>query len=98
MIHHPRLTRRDALRLSAGTLLSAGLWPGALAAEGKNDSGAFYFIAVNDLHWKDGKGADWFARLAKQMAGHAEKPEFVLLVGDLAEDGNSEQLGPVRDW
>jgi hypothetical protein len=96
MIH--RFTRRDAMRLSAGALLSAGLWPGALAAEGDKDSGDFYFIAVNDMHWKDEKGADWFARLAKQMKGHAEQPDFVLLVGDLAEDGTPEQLGPMRDW
>ena len=95
-MHQPRLTRRDALNL--GALLAAGLWPGALAAEGDSDSGAFHFIAVNDMHWKDEKGADWFTRLAKQMTGHAEKPEFVLLVGDLAEDGKSEQLGPMRDW
>src|SRR5260370_39857267 len=98
MPHRPPLTRRDAMRLSAGALLSAGLWPGALAAEGEKDSGDFHFSAGNDMHWKEEKGADWFARLAKQMNGHAEKPEVVLRAADLADDGTPPQLGPTRDW
>ncbi len=92
------LTRRDLMRSSAGALLAAGLWPGAHHAEGENASGDFPFLVVNDLHWKDKTGADWFARLAKQLTSHAEKPEFMLLVGDLAEDGKPEQLGPMRDF
>lgn len=91
-------TRRAMMRMSAGALLTAGLWPGALGAEDKADAGDFHFLAVNDTHWKDRAGAGWFAGLARQMKGHAEKPELVLLAGDLSEDGKPQQLGPMRDF
>ena len=46
------ITRRAALeRLSAGTLLALGLWPGALRAADDTRSGSFRFIVVNDLHY-----------------------------------------------
>src|ERR1700693_5692152 len=97
MHRHPRVTRRGAL-LSGGALLAGGLWPGALSGQSDKDSRDFHFIAFNDMHWKDEKGGDWFASLAKRMQGHAEKPEFVLLAGDLAEDGTQQQLGAMRDF
>src|SRR5207249_1959741 len=46
-----RLSRRQMLGLSAGALLSAGLWPGALRAEGGSSPSDFHFVAVNDLHY-----------------------------------------------
>jgi 3',5'-cyclic AMP phosphodiesterase CpdA len=90
-------TRRELLRWSSGSLLAAGLWPGVLLAEDKPKGDAFSFLVVNDIHHLDEKGQPWLAALIKQMRGHAEKPEFLLLVGDLAENGKAAELGPVRD-
>jgi 3',5'-cyclic AMP phosphodiesterase CpdA len=98
MIRSPVLTRRQLLRLSARTLLAAGLWPGAVGAEDRAGAEDFSFLVVNDTHWKDWQGGDWFAGLAKQLKGHAEKPELLLLAGDLSEDGKPEQLSPMRDF
>jgi len=80
-----------------GGLLAAGLWPGALRAEGDADAGELWFLAVNDLHYRDQRCGDWFARVVKQMKGHAEKPEFLLVAGDLVQDGKPEQCAAVRD-
>lgn len=92
-----RMTRRRMLRLSAGSLLTAGLWPGALWAADPKQDGDFRFLVVNDLHYLDNHCGPWFERLVKQMKGHKEKIDFCLVVGDLAENGKAEQLGPVRD-
>ena len=90
------LTRRELLRRSPSALLAAGLWPGSLAA-GDKDTGTFSFLVVNDLHSLDKKCHPWFEKVAKQMAGHAEKPEFLAIAGDLADDGTAEQIGAVKD-
>jgi predicted phosphodiesterase len=92
-----RFTRREMLRLSAGTLLAAGLWPGALEAEGKGDPGDFHFLAVNDIHYRDKDCGKWLAGIVRQMKAHKEKPEFCLLAGDLAEHGKAAELTPVRN-
>jgi 3',5'-cyclic AMP phosphodiesterase CpdA len=97
MIRKRTPTRRELLRLSAGTLLAAGLWPGTLAA-GDPQTDDFHFLVVNDTHWRDAFGSDWFLGLAKQLKGHAEKPAFVLLAGDLSDDGTQDQLGAMRDF
>ena len=47
-----RPTRRALLRASAGSLLAAGLWPGALAAADRT-SEEFHFAVVNDTHYRD---------------------------------------------
>ena len=60
------VTRREMLRLSAGSLLALGLWPGALRAAGERNSGEFSFIAVNDLHYLDAKGDKWFEHWCQQ--------------------------------
>ena len=39
MVRRDRLSRRELLSLSAGTLLSAGLWLGVLQAEGADAQG-----------------------------------------------------------
>ena len=45
------ITRREWLRLSAGALLSLGVWPGRLrGADAPATHDDFTFIAVNDLH------------------------------------------------
>ncbi len=92
-----RGTRREMLGWTAGGLLAAGLWPGALAAEGKGEPGDFSFLVVNDTHYLDRRCGPWLETAVRQMKGHAEKPEFCLLAGDLADGGKAEQLAAVRD-
>src|SRR5262245_9465006 len=91
-----RLTRRQLLRLGAGGLLAAGLWPGALDAADAA-AGDFHFLVVNDVHYVDGKCGDWLAKVVKGMKARPEKVEFALLAGDLAEHGTKAQLGGARD-
>lgn len=88
------LTRRQMLRSSAGSLLAAGLWPGALRASHPGES--FHFVVLNDLHYLDKRCTPWHEGVVKQIKAHQEKVDFCLLVGDLAENGKAEQLDPVR--
>ena len=91
-----RLSRRDLLRQSPAALLAAGLWPGSLAA-GDPPTEALSFLVVNDLHSLDKKCRPWFETVVKQMAGHAERPAFLLAAGDLANDGTADQLAAVKE-
>jgi 3',5'-cyclic AMP phosphodiesterase CpdA len=90
------LTRREALRWSVGSLLMAGIWPGSLFAEETGNSGDCHFLVINDTHYLDKNCGPWLEGVIRQMKGHAEKIDFCLLAGDLAEDGKPEQLEPVR--
>ena len=92
-----KLTRRQLLRLSAGSLLAAGVWPGALAAEGKGHPADFHFLVVNDIHYLDKDCGHWLEGVIRRMNAHKEKPEFCLVAGDLAEHGRKEQLAAMRD-
>src|SRR5688572_18159851 len=93
-----RFSRREMLSLSAGTLLTMGLWPGALAAEEEPaESGEFHFVALNDLHYYSAKCQKWFERVLESIKSSEEKPDFLLVIGDAAENGTREQLGAIRD-
>ena len=89
------LTRREWLRLSAGTLLSLGLWPGRLRGEDAHDD--FTFIAVNDLHALEEACRPWFDEVVRQMKESAPTAEFCLLGGDLAETGTPAQLTLIKN-
>jgi len=92
------LTRRDALRkLSAGTLLTLGLWPGALRAGifGWGGHRDFKFIVVNDLHYMDDASGHWLEGVVRQMKPHGA--ELCLVVGDLADEGKREYLGATNE-
>ena len=90
------LTRRDAVQLSAGSLLALGLWPGQLRAADNGQGGEFTFIAVNDLHYLDPKCEPWFERVVQQMKATVPRPEFVLVIGDVCENGTPAQHGAIR--
>lgn len=90
-----RLSRRQMLRVSAGSLLAAGLWPGAFRAA-DNAGTPFHFVVLNDLHYLNNHCTPWHEGVVKQIKAHKEKVEFCLLVGDLAENGKAEQFDPVR--
>lgn len=89
------MTRRDLLRMSAGSLLAAGLWPGALRA-GEGRGGEFRFVVANDIHYANATCGRW---LEQQVVARMkdDKPEFCLLAGDLGNVGKREELAGVRD-
>src|ERR1051325_8716947 len=92
------LTRREALKkLSAGTLLALGMWPGALEAGifGWGNPRDFRFIVVNDLHYMDDECGRWLEGAVRQMKSH--NAELCLVVGDLADDGKREHFAATRD-
>ena len=95
---HPRtFTRRDALRLSAGSLLALGLWPGALRAAGAKDSEDFTFIAVNDVHFQSARCGPWLERVMRQIKAAGPRPAFCLMSGDWCEHGTAAEMGAARD-
>jgi len=98
MIDRPlsSLTRRSALgRLSAGTLLTLGLWPGVLRAADKGEGGSFRFLVVNDTHYMSDECGGWLEKAVAQMK--TEEAEFCLIGGDLVEKGEETHLATVRD-
>jgi predicted MPP superfamily phosphohydrolase len=91
------LTRREWLRLSAGALLSLGIWPGRLRGAEAPATQDFTFIAVNDLHALEEACRPWFDEVVCQMKASAPTAEFCLLGGDLAENGTAAQLTLIKD-
>jgi len=91
------LTRRQWLRLSAGALLSLGVWPGRLHGADASAHDDFTFIAVNDLHALEDACRPWFEEVVRQMKASAPTAEFCLLGGDLAENGTPAQLTLIKD-
>lgn len=91
-----QITRRQLLRLSAGSLLAAGLWPGALQAA-QTDAEPFRFFVVNDLHAIDAKCGPFLRMVVGKMKQTQDKVDMCLIAGDLSENGTAEQLSMVRD-
>ena len=91
------LTRREWLRLSAGALLSLGVWPGRLPGADAPAHDDFTFIAVNDLHALEDACRPWFESVVRQMKASAPTAEFCLLGGDLADNGTPAQLTLIKD-
>lgn len=91
------LSRREMLKLSAGSLLALGLWPGVLRAADAGQGDDFSFIAVNDTHYVDEKCGEWLQTVMTKMKASEPKPEFCLMSGDFTDDGTAAQLTAVRD-
>jgi len=93
-----RLSRREMLRLSAGSLLAMGLWPGACLEAAEQAGPGFSFIAVNDFHYIDQRCGKWLAEtVLPRMQACSPKPEFCLVSGDLTDNGKQEQFAAVRE-
>lgn len=92
-----RLDRRDWLRLSASGMLALGLWPGCARWRGNGRGATFRFVVLNDAHFQSAQCGPWFERLAASIRSHDPRPEFCLMVGDLAEHGTQAELGAMRD-
>ena len=91
-------TRRRALQslsLSAGALLSLGLWPGC-ATHRRTSGGNFRFLVINDTHYMTPECGQWLETVVSGMNRHSDV-ELCLLVGDLVEKGRKEHLGAVAD-
>jgi hypothetical protein len=91
------LTRREMLRLSAGTLLSLGLWPGRLRADNATSVRDLTFLAMNDLHFFEEACGPWFDQAMAAARVSAPSAELCLICGDLTENGTGEQLTGVRN-
>ena len=90
------LSRREALqRLSAGTLLALGLWPGALRANNGTPSGSFRFLAINDTHCTSAECGPYLEGVVAQMK--RADTEFCLHAGDLTDKGERRYLEQVKD-
>jgi hypothetical protein len=77
------LTRREWLRLSAGALLSLGVWPGRLRGADAPATHDFTFIAVNDLHALEDACRPWFDEVVCQIKASAPKAEFAFSAATL---------------
>ena len=97
MIHQTRnLSRREALeRLSAGTLLALGLWPGALRAENQVPDGSFRFLVINDTHSTSPECCRYLEGAVAQMKN--ERAELCLHAGDLTDTGDKRYFQAVKD-
>src|SRR4051812_40841029 len=84
-------TRRQFLRTGV-VAAAASILPKIEAREAAAD---FHFVVVTDLHYRDRRCAEWFEKVVKQIRGTRPRPAFVVLAGDLAEDGTREQLGAI---
>src|SRR5688500_9930750 len=92
-----RQCRRTFLsQLSAGALLSMGLWPGCTTMPRHSQESSFRFIVVNDTHYMSADCGNWLQRVIAQMKTHSDA-EFCLLLGDVVENGHKSHLGAVSD-
>ena len=94
---HRNFPRRQWLKLSVGALLTLGMWPGCARWKDSGRGGDFRFIVVNDCHYQSPQCPAWFERVRASVLAQSPRPEFCLMVGDLAEHGTPMELGPMRD-
>ncbi len=90
------MTRRRMLGLSAGSLLSLGLWPGALRAAEPGPPGHFHFLVVNDIHYMTDRCGRFLQRVV-ETARAQPKPDFCLIAGDLSDHGTTAELTSVLE-
>jgi predicted MPP superfamily phosphohydrolase len=104
--NEPAATRRRFLRLT--TAGAAGVALPSWARENTAGSvtlsplhlatplSAFTFAVASDLHYRDARCGDWLRRVADHVRAQRPRPAFLMLAGDLSEDGTAEQLTAVR--
>jgi calcineurin-like phosphoesterase family protein len=97
MKSHPNITRRDFLRVSGAGIVTAAAAGSVVPLDAKAAEGeaGFSFVIANDLHYRDERCARWFEKVTASIRGF--DPAFVVLAGDLSENGDRTQLGAVRD-
>ena len=89
------LSRRQMMKMSAGALLAANLWPGrARAADPATKP--LKFIQVNDLHYTEDACAPFFEGLVSAF-NKIEGAALVLIAGDLTDGGTLGQCHALHD-
>ncbi len=78
-------------------MLALGLWPGCVRRRNQGRGQAFTFVAINDAHFHSPRCPEWFERVSASIHSCSAKPEFCLMIGDLAEDGSAQELGAMRE-
>ncbi len=94
---HSSISRRRWLRLSAASLLALGLWPGCARWASNGQGGSYRFVVLNDTHFHTARCPAWFDRVRRSVLSQDPRPEFCLVVGDLAERGRKDELGAMRE-
>jgi Icc-related predicted phosphoesterase len=89
------LSRRDMMKLSAGALLAANLWPGRVRAA-QPATTPLTFLVVNDLHYSDDACRPFFEGLVKRFQA-VEGAAMVLIVGDLLDEGKAAQATALKE-
>lgn len=87
-------SRRAILRAGAG-VLGVAVIPQMLQAQLRQPD--FTFVVANDLHYRDRRCGEWLGQVVESIRALRPRPAFVVLNGDLSEDGTLEQLGAVRE-
>lgn len=87
-----RASRRDFLRWGAAALAA-----GRLEAPASDKPADFSFVVVTDIHYRDQRCGAWLERVTTAIRALRPQPAFVMLGGDLADEGTAEQLGAVRE-
>src|SRR3954454_4838996 len=91
------ISRRRLMKMSAGALLAAGLWPRALRADEISAPAAFPFICVNDLNVVDDGCVPFFTMVVKKMKESSPESKLVLVVGVLCDNCLEKQHAAIRD-
>jgi 3',5'-cyclic AMP phosphodiesterase CpdA len=100
------MKRRELIKMSARTLLAAGLWPGQLQAVAAATKEAmakqtpvepWRFIAVNDLHAQTDACRPWFDQVVAAMKKETPDARFCIISGDLADEGKRSQVQTIKD-
>lgn len=87
------ISRRELLKLSAGTLLALGLWPGRRAfAAAPIES--FPVAVINDLHCMSKECCDWLEKVAADVKSRS--PRFCVLAGDLTDTADPKYMDAVH--
>jgi 3',5'-cyclic AMP phosphodiesterase CpdA len=82
-------------QLGAGTLLTLGLWPGALRADNEMPSGSFRFIVINDTHCMSRACGEYLQAVVTRLK--KEQAEFTLHAGDLTDQAERELFVTVKE-
>src|SRR5687767_7083280 len=91
----PLISRRDFLR--TGGVATISTLAGSSAPAAWSETGEFDFVVANDLHYRDARCGVWLERVVASIGRLRPAPAFVMLAGDLSDEGTREQLGGVRE-
>lgn len=88
--------RREALRrLSAGSLLALGFWPGTLRADDETPHRSFRFLVINDTHCMSPQCCSYIQEVVTQMK--PANADFCLHAGDLTDKAEAPYFTAVKE-